>query len=88
MKTLGVAMHRLATDETARRSMINTVRSAPNGEIADLNQTIAAYEAKYKMTSIAAVAALESGELRPTREVEGWMVAIRVREHLVKARSR
>ena len=81
-------MHRLATDETARRSVIDAVRAAPNGEIADLERTIAAYEGKYGMASTDAVAAIESGELPPTRDVEGWMTALRVREHLVKARAR
>ena len=88
MKTLGVTMHRLATDETARRSVVEAVRAAPNGEVADLDRTIAAYEKKFAMTSAEAVTAIERGELRPTRDIEGWMVAVRVRDHLVKARAR
>lgn len=81
-------MHRLATDEGARRSVIEAVRAAPNGELADLERTIEAYEKKYGMTSNAALAAIERGEMAPTYEIEGWMMALGVRDHLVKARAR
>lgn len=89
MKT-SYTMHRLATDETACRTVIDTVRSSPNGEIRDVEGAIAAFEAKYKMSSMEAMAAIERGDLRPTRDVEGWMMALKVRDHLadVKARTR
>lgn len=90
MKSQSYTMHRLATDENARRSLIDTVRAEPNGEIDDVERTIAAYETKYAMSSPDAVAAIARGDLRPTRDVEGWMMALRVRDHLadVKARAR
>jgi hypothetical protein len=88
MKARSFAMRRLAVDETAVRSVIEAVRSQPNGEIVELDRTIAAYERKHGMPSSEALEAVARGELRPTREIEGWMMAVRVREHLVKARSR
>jgi hypothetical protein len=90
MKARSYTMHRLATDESARRAVIDAVRAKPNGEIHDVERAIAAYEAKYGMSSANAVAAIERGELRPTQDVEGWMMVLRVRDHLadVKARSR
>lgn len=88
MKARSYAMRRLAVDETAVRSVIEAVRSQPNGEIVDLDRTIAAYEHKHGMASSDARDAVARGELRPTREIEGWLMALRVREHLVKARAR
>ena len=90
MKAPSYTMHRLATDEAARRDVIDAVRAAPNGELADVERAIAAYEAKYGLSSEEARKAIERGELRPTYDVEGWMMALRVREHLadVKARAR
>lgn len=88
MKALSYTMHRLATDEGARRAVIDTVRAMPNGEIHDVERAIAAYESKFGMSSADAVAAIERGEMRPTRDVEGWMVALRVREHLASVKAR
>lgn len=83
-------MHRLATDEVAVRSVIDVVRGQPNGEVAAIERTIAAYEQKYGMTSAEAIARVEAGELRPTADVESWMAAVRLRDHLadVTARAR
>ena len=81
-------MHRLATDETARQAVVDAARAKPNGEIQDVERTIAAYEAKYSMSSLEALAAIARGDLRPTQDVEGWMMAIRVRDHLVDVKAR
>jgi hypothetical protein len=88
VKARAIRVHRIATDEAAYRSVVDAVRSAPNGEIADLERTIEAYERKHGMSSSDARDAVARGELRPTREIEGWLMALRLREHLVKARAR
>ena len=80
-------MRRLATDESARRAVVDATRAAPNGELASVERTIAAYEAKYRMTSAEALAAMSNGELRPTEDVEGWMMAVRVRDDLAKLKN-
>ena len=85
-----VRMHRLAKDDAAYRSVVDAVRAAPNGELADVERTIAAYEKKYGFSSTDAVARVERGELAPTRAIEGWLMAVRVRDDLaaIKARKR
>lgn len=88
MSTRSYSVHRVARDERAYRDVVDTVRSAPNGEVADLERTIAAYEAKHGMSSVEAREALSRGELEPTREIEGWMMAVRLREHLASAKAR
>ena len=87
-KATSYTMHRLATDESAVRAVIDAVRAEPNGEIADLDCVIAAYEAKYKMSSEAARDAIARGDLRPTRDVEHWMMALRVRGDLADVKTR
>ena len=81
-------MHRLATDEGAVRSVIEAARAAPNGEIDAVERTIAAFEHEYGMSSAEALRRLEAGELQPTSKVEGWMMALRLRDHLADAKAR
>jgi len=81
-------MHQLATDDTAVRSVIEAVRAAPNGELADVERTLAAYEAKYGIDTAEAARRVENGELPPTSEVEGWMMVRRLRDHLADAKAR
>jgi hypothetical protein len=90
MKAPSFTMHRLATDESALRVVIDAACSVPNGEPADVERTIASLETKYGMSSKDARGAIERGELSLTREIEGWMMTLRVWEHLadVKARAR
>ena len=87
MKPHSFSMHRLATDETARRSVIDAGRAAPNGELADVERSIAAHEMKHGFSSAEAVTRVERGELAPTLEIEGWLMAIRVRDDLADLKS-
>ena len=81
-------MNGLSSRPTVVNELLHAVRAAPNGEVQDVERAIAAYEKKFGMSSGAAIKAIERGELRPTQEVEGWMMAIRVRDHLVDAKAR
>ena len=83
-------MHRLAKDEREIRSVIDAVRAEPNGEIDQIEKRIAAFERQYGMTSAEVVARVERGEVAATREIEAWLMALRVRDDLasVKARAR
>jgi hypothetical protein len=89
MKALGVAMHRLK-DDAEVRSVIDAVRAAPNGEVASIERRIAAFETAYGMTSAEMATRVERGELGTTQDVETWLMAVRVKDHLagVKARGR
>jgi hypothetical protein len=88
MKATSYTMHRLATDESARRAVVSASRAAPNGELADVENAVKAYETKFKMSSSDARAALSRGEMAPTQEVERWMMAVRVRDDLIALKSR
>ena len=88
MKATSYTMHRLATDESARPAVIETARSTPNGEIEDVERAIAAYEEKFRMSSVEAYEAIAAGNLTPTREIEGWMMTLRVRNHHADAKTR
>lgn len=82
-------MHRL-NDEATIRSIVDAVRAEPNGEIGSIERRIAAFEAEYRMDSAEMRALVDRGELAPTRDVEAWLMALRVRDEVasVKARSR
>lgn len=88
MKAPSYTMHRLATDESARRAVVDAVRRVPNGELEDLERAIAAYESKYSIRSEDVAAAIESGTLRATYDVERWMMALRVRDDLTALKSK
>ena len=90
MKAPTFTMRRLATDEAARRTVLDALHARPNGELDDVECAVSAYEAKYRMSSAEALAAIERGELRVTGDVEGWMMALRVRADLadLKAKAR
>jgi hypothetical protein len=87
MNTRSVHIHRLAKDPAAFRLVVQAVRSAPNGELRDMERAIAAFEAKHRMSSAEARARVESGELAPTREIEAWMMALRVRDDLADLKA-
>ena len=82
MKRPSYSIRRIARDENAYREVVAAVRSEPNGELAAVGRTIAAYESKYRISSAEAVGRVERGELAPTLDVEGWLMAIRVRDEL------
>lgn len=88
MKSANYSVLRVASDKRAYSAVVEATRRSPNGELADVHQTIAAFEQKYKMTSDEAQTAIVGGSLAPTRDIEGWMMAIRVRDYLVEARAR
>lgn len=88
MKARAIRMHRLAKDDTACRSVVDAVRALPNGELADVERALAAYEAKFGFTSDEALARIERGALRPTLEVEGWLMAVQVRDDLARLKGR
>jgi len=79
---------RIANDEASYRELAAITRSAPNGELADVERAIASFEREFGMTSAEAHDKLARGELAPTREIEGWMMALRIRDHLVGAQTR
>jgi hypothetical protein len=84
-----IRMHRL-NDEATIRSIVDAVRAEPNGEMVSIERRIAAFEAEYRMDSAEMRARVDRGELAPTRNVEAWLMALRVRDEVasVKARSR
>ncbi len=81
-------MNRVASDERARRSVVAAVCAAPNGELADIERVLERYEASYGMPSAEARARVERGELSATRDVEAWLMAIRVRDDLATLKTR
>jgi len=84
-----IRMHRL-NDEAMIRSIVDAVRAEPNGEVVSIERRIAAFEAEYRMDSAEMRARVDRGELAPTRIVEAWLMALRVRDEVagVKARAR
>lgn len=87
MKARAIRIHRVATDEAAYRSVVDAVRAAPNGEIADVERGIAAFEAKYKLSTAEMRARVQSGTLAPTRDIESWLTAVRVRDDLEQLKA-
>lgn len=84
-----IRMHRL-NEEATIRSIVDAVRAEPNSELVSIERRIAAFEAEYRMDSAEMHARVDRGELAPTRNVEAWLMALRVRDEVasVKARSR
>ena len=89
MERRPIRLHRLR-DETAIRSVVEAVRAEPNGEVASIERRIAEFESRYGMSSAEMRVRVDRGELAPTRDVEAWLMALRVRDDLasVKARPR
>jgi hypothetical protein len=82
-----IRMHRL-NDEATIRSVVNAVRAEPNGEGVSIERRIAAFEAEYRMDSEEMRARVERGDLAPTRDVEAWLMALRVRDEVASAKAR
>src|SRR5678815_5064086 len=89
MERRPIRMHRLK-DEAAIRSVVEAVRAEPNGEVASIERKIAEFESRWGMSSDEMRERVDRGELAPTRDVEAWLMALRVRDDLasVKARAR
>lgn len=79
---------RQLNDEATFRSVVNAVRAEPNGEVASIDRRIAAFEAEYRMDSEEMRACVDRGELAPTRNVEAWLMALRVRDEFASAKAR
>ena len=86
-KIATISMHRL-NDEATIRSVVNAVHSEPNGEIVSIERRIAAFETEYGMDSAEMRARVDRGELAPTRNVEAWLMALRVRDEFAGAKAR
>jgi hypothetical protein len=86
-KITTIRMHRL-NDEATIRSVVNAVHSSPNGEIVSIERRIAAFEAEYRVDSEEMRARVDRGELAPTRDIEAWLMALRVRDELAGAKAR
>lgn len=88
MKATGIGVHRVATDEKCFRRVLDDVRAAPNGELDFMDERLRAFEQKYKMSSSEAFDRVQRGELPASREVEAWMMALRVRDDLAQLKAR
>ena len=86
-KIATIRMHRL-NDEASIRFVVSAVNSEPNGEIVSIERRIAAFEAEYRVDSEEMRARVDRGELPPTRDVEAWLMALRVRDELASAKTR
>lgn len=82
-----IRMHRL-NDEATIRSVMDAVHSEPNGEIVSIEHRIAAFEAEYQVNSEEMRARVDRGEMAPTRDVEAWLMALRVRDEFAGAKAR
>jgi hypothetical protein len=82
-----IRMHRL-NDETTIRSVVSAVRAQPNGEILFIERRILEFEAKYHMDSEEMRSRVDRGEQAPTRDVEAWLMALRVRDEVASAKAR
>ncbi len=82
-----IRMHRL-NDEATIRSVVDAVRAEPNGEVVSIERRIAAFEAEYRVDSEEMRARVDRGELAPTRDVEAWLMALRVRDEVASAKAR
>jgi hypothetical protein len=83
-----IKMDRL-DDEATFRSVVDAARAAPNGEVvASIERRIAEFEDEYRMTSEEMRSRVERGDLMPTRSVEAWLMALRVRDEFVSAKAR
>jgi hypothetical protein len=82
-----IRMHRL-NDEAVIRSVVDAVHSKPNGELMSIERRIATFEATYRMASSEMRDRVDRGDLAPTRDVEAWLMALRVRDELAGAKTR
>lgn len=88
MRTGLIRINRVASDERARRSVMEAVRAAPNGELADVERVLSTFEQRYGISSSEVRGRVERGELRATRDVEAWLMAIHVRDDLAALKTR
>ena len=82
-----IRMHRL-NDEATIRSVVKAVGTQPNGEMMSIERRIAAFEAEYRVDSDEMRARVDRGDLAPTRDVEAWLMALRVRDEVANAKAR
>jgi len=75
-------------DEATFRSIVDATRAEPNGEVASIERRIAAFEAEYQMDSAEMSERVERGDLKSTRSVEAWLMALRVRDEFASAKAR
>ena len=75
-------------DEATFRSIVDATRAEPNGEVASIERRIAAFEAEYQMDSAEMSERVERGDLKSTRSVEAWFMALRVRDEFASAKAR
>ena len=70
--------------------LVASTRRLPNGELTHLDNSIRAYEHKYHLSSEEMRRELSEGKRAETDEICAWLMALRLRERLVKltARSR
>lgn len=69
----------LSDDDTKIRAAMTV---DPGDLIASISARIAAFEVEYRMDSEEMRARVDRGELAPTRNVEAWLMALRVRDEL------
>ena len=76
-------MMSLTRREAYLAELMTATKTAPNGEIADLNERIRAFEEKHGMDSHKLREKLDKGEIRETVDVCKWLMLLTIRDRLV-----
>jgi len=54
-------------------------KGAPNGQMGPINAKLAAFEARYEMTTARMIAAFKSGQIPDTADIAEWLVIAKAR---------
>ena len=73
---------------TAVADLARAARRAPNGEVSEIEAGIEAYEAKYGIDSDELQRQVAEGRRAETEDVCGWLMLLRLREHLATVAAR
>lgn len=66
-------------------AMIRAIESAPNGEVATVNEEIADFERIYEMSSDTLTQRLGRNQIKETAEINRWLMLLNLRQRLVTA---
>jgi hypothetical protein len=74
----------MSAREQERRvsELIRAARSAPNGEIEELDREIRAYEQRYGLDSASLEREVAGGHRQETEDICRWLMLLRIRERL------
>src|SRR5438132_10033559 len=77
-----------AEREQILRELVQAVNQPPNGELAELDAEVRAFETRLGMDSETMRARLDAGEIEETLDLCKWLMALRLRDEIAALSAR